>query len=175
MTLRFFALFFTMAIILAAPPLYQVECPTCHGTGMIPMETSGMESVKLTGFDAVVVSIVRLGCGLYAIYTINVTLTFSNSAPGPVNASVSVASSDKKTGASYYKYPLTYEVPANATDFTVFGEVPSKMYVGSSGILPTLAFNASLFEASNITIYVPCPTCGGSGTISFLRKVLGGS
>lgn len=164
--------FFTFLLIvcsLAVPPLYPMPCPTCHGTGTISVVTSGMESVRLDDFSAKVVNVIRLGCALYAVYTVDVNLTFSNSARASVNASVVVGSKDKFTGRAYDKYVLTYALPANVSGYVVSETIPAKMYVGSNITLPTLSFWAELFEASNISVDEPCPTCLGHGTVSFLR------
>jgi hypothetical protein len=86
-----------------------------------------------------------------------------------------VTSSDRDTGVAYYKYPLEFEIPAGSNGFLVAGQVPSKLYVGGVVKLPVLAFSVALYGASNVTVFTPCPDCGGRGTIPLLKwAVLGG-
>lgn len=171
MSVRSFAVFFILVGVLAIPSTYQVPCPIEQSVIEVPV--SGMASVKLDAFNASVVNVVRLGCGLYAVYTVKVTLAFSNTAEAPVNASVMVYSRDSVTGTLYYQYPLTHEIPPQSKGFVVVDQVPAKLYVGAGG-LPVLAFSAQLFEASgvsSVTVAVPSSACGGKETVSLLKWI----
>ncbi|MGA1974929.1 MAG: hypothetical protein ABSG92_04770 [Conexivisphaerales archaeon] len=169
MSLKIFLVFLVISAALTVPAVYQVPNPVGHGTGAIHVSIVGMENIRLLNFSSLVVNTVRLGCGTYAVYTTNLTFTFSNAAVVPINASVIVYTSYEKTGVLLSQYPLTFEVPANSSNFIARAQMPAQVSIQNAPVLPTLAFSTALLQASNATLTYPVPK-----TIPLIRLITGG-
>ncbi len=174
MSLKLFSLFTILAVMIAVPAVYPVQCPECHGTGVVNLSVVGMENIRLVDLSTLVVGTVRLGCGTYAVYTTNLTFTFSNVATVPINASVLLNTSYSETGSLISKTFYTFVVPANASNFVAHAQYPAQVAINNVPVLPTLSFSAAVFQASNTTVTLPCPKCHGKGTISLLQLMMGG-
>lgn len=169
MSLKLFLVFIVISAALSIPAVYPVQNPEGNGTGAIHINVVGMENIRLLNFSTLVVNTVRLGCGTYAVYTTNLTFTFSNAAVVPINASVLVYTRYNESGILIVKAPYTFDVPANSSNFVATAQFPAQVSIQNAPVLPVLSFSAALIQASNVTLTFPVPK-----TISLLQLLVGG-
>jgi hypothetical protein len=172
LSLKFLSVFLVVTLAVALPAVYPVRCPYCNGTGLVQIEVVGMENIRLVNYSNILVNTVRLGCGVYAMYTSNLTLVLSNNASVPINATILYSTAYNDTGVFTSKYPLVFEVPANSSDFVVSSLQSSQVSIQNSVTLPVLTFTAQLIQASNSTTTLPCPYCDGKKTCPLIELLM---
>jgi hypothetical protein len=171
LSLKALFLFVSLSAILSVPAVMQVQCPIDGGTGRIVVPVIGMENIRLTGLSTKLVNVVRLGCGAYAVYSVNYTLTFSNAASFPINSTTLVVSSYNSSGSVISRDPIFAVIPANTTGFAVKFQLGLQVSIQNAAILPALAYSGTVLEASNGTVTAPDPFCDGKGTVTLLRAL----
>jgi hypothetical protein len=153
--------FGVMVVGLFISSFIRVECPICHGTGILNA-TPGMEYVTVLSKNSELKSVIVNGCDMYLMYEYQIGLKVQNSKLTSVSGWIKTKLWDIDTNILLDTKYVPLNVPSALNP-----DVPYVM-----DVFYTIWYQTTLEEEQHVEVQVeilkedvPDATCGGSGKI----------
>jgi hypothetical protein len=147
--------FLSIVPIMAITALIQVDCPVCHGQGVVSA-SHGMENVRIDRISSVEKGITRNYCAMFIIYRYEITMTLTNEGPDTAIGWIKMILIDFTEGQPLDNQYTVVEIPRKTS-------INVKYHVlFQSGLDEQLKTEV---DAVVLTEPAPCLTCEGKGKV----------